>query len=144
MKSATGTLLLAGALFLTQSTFAEDSKNASAASDASEGSPTAVASGKTVPRMVVTVDRETGRLRPATAKERAALAASGRKVLGRTGEATAVEVRPDGSLHARLGPEFFRWSVARANPDGSLSYDGAPAKKVPAGASPAALSEREK
>jgi hypothetical protein len=124
-------MALVGALFASTGAHAGDAKEPAAAGDASEPAADPGPPGKAVPRMVVTIDRDTGRLRPATPAERAALAASGRRVLERTGEATVIETKPDGSLHARLGPEFFRWSVASINPDGTISYEGAPAKKAP-------------
>ncbi len=130
-SSAMGMVVLAGAVFASTGAFAEDATKAAPACDAPKPAVAAEPAGKTAPGLVVTIDRETGRLRPATPAERAALAASGRRVLGRTGEATLVETRADGSKHARLGPEFFRWSVARVNPDGTISYEGAPAKKAP-------------
>lgn len=132
MKTAMGLVIVAGWLLASAGLVAADEKNAVPACDAPKPAAAAEPAGKTAPRMVVTIDRETGRLRPATAAERAALAASGRRVLGRTGEATLVETRADGSKHVRLGPEFFRWSVALVNPGGTISYEGAPAKKAPA------------
>ena len=145
MKSAIWRLIVAGVLLAAPGVLAEDSLKGAPASDASKTAPTA-SLGKAAPLLIVTVDRETGRLRPATAEERAALAAAGgRRVLGRTGEATVVETRSDGSHRARLGPEYFRWSAARVNPDGTLSYDGAPAgKATPPGARPSAPSAPEK
>jgi hypothetical protein len=147
MKSAMGLVIVAGWLLAPAGLVAADEKSAVPAGDASK--PKAAESlGKVAPRMVVTIDRDTGRLRPATAAERAALAAAGgRHILARTGEATLVETRPDGSTHARLGPEFFRWSVARVKADGTVSYDCVPAGKVGAGVNatiPAAPAAPEK
>jgi hypothetical protein len=94
--------------------------------------------------MIVAIDPVTGRLRAPTAAEREALLAGARTALARVAEPTTVGTRPDGSTHARLGPEFFRWSVARVNPDGTVSYDCVPAGRVgavlnaPAPAAPAA------
>ncbi|HQR67650.1 MAG TPA: hypothetical protein PLB02_09665, partial [Thermoanaerobaculia bacterium] len=34
-----------------------------------------------------------------------------------------VETLSDGRVRARLGPEYFRFSVARVNPDGTLSSE---------------------
>lgn len=138
MKTAMGLVIVAGWLLAPVGLMAADEKSAAPAGDASKPAA-AESSGKAAPRMVVTIDRETGRLRPATAAERAALAAAGgRHVLARTGEATHVETRADGSKHARLGPEFFQWSVARVNPDGTVSYDCVSAGKVGAASSAAA------
>lgn len=130
-KSAMGIVVVAAASLISSTgALAGDAKEAAAAGDASKPATAAESAGKTAPRMIVTIDRDSGRLRPATAAERAALAASGRRVLGRTGEATVVETRADGSKHARLGPEFSHWSVARAKADGTVSDDCVPAGKV--------------
>lgn len=146
MRRAMGLVIVAGWLLAPAGLMAANEKSAAPAEEASK--PAAAESGgKAAPRMVVTIDRDTGRLRPATPAERAALAASGRRILGRTGEATVVETRPDGSVHVRLGPEFFRWSMARVNPGGTVSYDCVPAGKVGAAlnaAAPAAPAAPEK
>ncbi len=128
-------VLVAAALLAAPGVYAGDSKQAQSGADASKAAPGAEPAGKTAPRMVVTRDRETGKLRPATAEERAALAAAaGRRVLSRAGEATAVETLPSGRKHARLGPEYIRWSHARINADGTVSYEGTPSKKPQSGA----------
>jgi hypothetical protein len=67
--------------------------------------------------MVVTRDPETGELRNATGPERA-------KLVGRRPLATAepqVVTLPDGTRMMRLGPEQAIFSVARKNPDGTLT-----------------------
>ncbi|MGE5344811.1 MAG: post-PEP-CTERM-1 domain-containing protein [Acidithiobacillales bacterium] len=135
MKSMKRIVILVAALLAAPGALAGDSKQGASGGDASKAAPAPQSSGKVAPRMVVTRDRETGQLRPATAEERAALAATaGRRVLGRTGEATVVETLPSGRKHARLGPEYIHWSHARVNADGTVSYDGVPAKKPQAGA----------
>jgi hypothetical protein len=151
MKSVIGTVVVAGALLASLAALGEDARPSAPAIENSKAAPAGESPGRVAPRMIVTVDRETGRLRPATAEERAALAAAGgRRALARTGEATQVETRADGSKRARLGPEFFQWSVARIGPDGKVSYDCGPAGKVgaapsaPAPAAPAAPAAPEK
>jgi hypothetical protein len=131
-KSAMGTVVVAAAsLIASTGALAGDATETAPACDVPKPPAAAESAGKTAPGLVVTIDRETGRLRPATAAERAALAAvGGRHVLARTGQATLVETRADGSKHARLGPEFSHWSVARAKADGTVSYDCVPAGKV--------------
>ncbi len=147
-KSAMGILVVGAALIASTGALAEDATKAAPACDSSKPAAAAESPGKAAPRMVVTIDRGTGRIRPATAAERAALsAAGGRHVLARTGEATLVETRPDGSTHARLGPEFFHWSVARVKADGTVSYDCVPAGNVGAAlnaTAPAARAALEK
>ena len=67
--------------------------------------------------MVVTRDPETGELRNATAAER-------EKLLGRRPAASAehtVVTLPDGTRMMRLGPDHAVYSVARKNPDGTLT-----------------------
>jgi hypothetical protein len=131
MKSLLGTVVALGALLASPSALAEDAKTTAPATEPSKVAPAGESAGRAAPRMVVTIDRETGRLRPATAEERAALAAAGgRQVLARTGEATQVETRADGSKRARLGPEFFKWAVARVKADGTVRYDCVPAGKA--------------
>jgi len=145
MKSAMVRLIVAGVLLAAPGALAEDSMKVAPASGATKNAP-AASPGRSAPLLVVTIDRETGRLRPATPDERAALAAAGgRRVLGRTGEATVVETRSDGSRRARLGPEYFQWSVARVNPDGTIFSDCTQAGKVrTAATAPAAPSAPEK
>jgi len=59
--------------------------------------------------------------------------------LAREGEGTVVETLPDGRKRARLGPEYFRWSVVKVNADGSLTFDCLPMKGIAnAPATPAA------
>jgi hypothetical protein len=135
MKSMKLIAVVAAAFLAAPGALAGDSKQAASRGEASKAAPAAEPAGKVAPRMVVTRDRETGQLRPATAEERAALAAAaGHRVLSRTGEATTVETLPSGRTHARLGPEYIHWSHARVNADGTVSYDGAPAKKPRSGA----------
>ena len=67
--------------------------------------------------MVVTRDPETGELRNATGAER-------EKLVGRRPLATPepqVVTLPDGTRMMRLGPEHASLSVARKNPDGTLT-----------------------
>ncbi len=135
MKSNKVIVIMVAALLGAPSVLASDSKQAANGGEASKAEPAAESSGKVAPRMVVTRDRETGQLRPATAEERAALAATaGHRALSRAGEATTVETLPSGRKHARLGPEYIHWSRARINADGTVSTEGAPAKKRQAGA----------
>ncbi len=135
MKSNKVIVIVVAALLGTPGALAGDSKQAATGGEASKAAPGAEPAGKVAPRMVVTRDRETGQLRPATSEERAALAAAAaHRALSRAGEATTVETLPSGRKHARLGPEYIHWSRARINADGTVSTEGAPAKKPQAGA----------
>jgi len=119
MRSALGTLILVSVLIASPCGLAGDEKKVPAESATAEGTP-----GKAAPRMVVTVDPETGQLRPATAAERAALAAAGGgRALLRAPGATVVERFADGRVRAKLGPEYARYSIVRRNPDGTMTYD---------------------
>jgi hypothetical protein len=87
-----------------------------------------------VPKVIVAIDPQTGRLRAPTPEERRALMEKSRRSLALFAGRTVVETDPDGRKRAHLGPEFFRWSLVRKNPDGTLTFDC-----LPTGAFPGAL-----
>jgi hypothetical protein len=129
MKSAMGILIAVGALLLSLPAVAGDGKDAVPAT--SKDAPAESAAAKAAPAMIVARDPVTGKLRAPTAEERRALIESARRSLALVAQPTLVETRPDGSKHARLGPEFFRWSVARRKADGALTFDCLPTSAVP-------------
>ncbi len=130
MRAAAGIAVASGFLILSSVAFAEESKEAK---DAKATAPPAESAGKAAPRMIVVRDADTGQLRAATAKEIEALRAAGLKPgLARSAPATTVETLPSGRVRAQLGPEYFRYSIVRKNPDGTLSEECLPAPKVDA------------
>jgi len=103
-------------------TTASSRKHAVQKTPASTAAPAAAAPAAAPPspgasNMVVTRDPETGALRNATAAERETL--FGRRPLA-TPEPQVVTL-PDGTRMMRLGPEHASLSVARKNPDGTLT-----------------------
>lgn len=134
MKAFLIALILAG-LFLALPARARDEKKeapvkASPAATPAAPAPKSAESAPAAPRMVVAIDPATGQLRAPTPEELRALEAGSSRAFAREGEATIVETLPDGRKRARLGPEYFRWSVVKVNPDGSLTFDCIPMKGV--------------
>ena len=129
MKTVIAVVVASGSMFLASIAFAEEPR------DPKE--PRALrteTAGKTAPRMIVVRDPDTGQLRAPTAKEiealRAARVAPALATAATATPSTTVETLPSGRIRAQLGPEYFRYSVVRKNPDGSLSSDCVPASKV--------------
>jgi hypothetical protein len=136
MKSAVGTLLVAGALLFSPRVLAGDgAEETSAKPEASAVAALAEPNGEetapAVPKVIVAIDPRTGRLRAPTPEERRALIEKSRRSLALVAGRTVVETDPDGRKRAHLGPEFFRWSLVRKNPDGTLSFDCLPTGAVP-------------
>ena len=133
MKSGVGIAAVSGFLFLSSPALAEEPKDPK---DPKATAPAAEGAGKAAPRMIVVRDPDTGLLRAATAKEIEALRAAGIKPgLAKSAPATTVETLPSGRVRAQLGPEYFRYSVVRRNPDGTLSEECVPAAKLDAAVS---------
>jgi len=144
MRSAFGCLVVTGALFLSSPVLAGDEKSTVPAGEKPEAAAEKP-SPREVPKMIVAVDPDTGKVRAPTAAEREALRTGATKALARVAEPTLVEKLPDGRVRARLGPEHAHYSVARVKPDGTLSKDCVPAGKVDAASSapaPAAPAEK--
>jgi len=129
MRSVFGVFVVTGALFVSSPARAEDGKGAAPAGDAASAARQS-ASPREAPKVIVAVDPVTGELRPPTAAERKSLEAGAVKAFVRIAEPTRVETLPDGRVRARLGPEYFRYSVARVAPDGALSSECVSAGKV--------------
>jgi hypothetical protein len=132
MKSAMGILIAVGALLASPGLLAGDEKKAASVGETPKPAVAESAAAKGAPAMIVARDPVTGQLRAPTAEERRALIESARRSLAFVAEPTLVETLPDGSKHARLGPEFFRWSVVRKSPDGTLTFDCLPTSAAPA------------
>ena len=132
-RSATGIVVVAAALIASPGALAGDVTEAAPAGDVEKSAAAGEPAGKVAPRMMVAKDPETGKLRPATAKEIEALRAAGIKPsLAKSAPATTVETLPSGRKRAQIGPEYFRYSVVRKNPDGTFSEECVPAAKVDA------------
>jgi len=132
MKSAIGILIAVGALLASPGLLAGDEKKAASVGETPKPAVAESPSVPAVPNAIVAIDPQTRRLRAPTAEERRALIESARRSLELVAQPTVVETRPDGSKHARLGPEFFRWSVVQKNPGGKLTFDCLPTSTVPA------------
>jgi hypothetical protein len=149
MRSAFGCLVVTGALFFSSPVLAGDEKSTAPAGEKPEAAAECPSPGK-APKVMVAVDPVTGKLRAPTAAEREALQAlqaGATKALVRVAQPTLVERLPDGHVRARLGPEHARYSVARVNPDGTLSLECVPAGRVDANvraAAPASPAAAEK
>ncbi len=127
MRTVVGVVVVSGFLFFSSAVVADELK------DSKPAAPAAESAGKTAPRLIVARDPETGKLRPATAKEIEALRAAGaglKPVFATGARTTTVETLPSGRKRAQLGPEYFRYSVVRKNADGTLSEECVPASKV--------------
>lgn len=120
MRSFFGVLVLAGALVASSPVRAGDGKVAAPAGETAKGAVEGPAP-REAPHVIVAVDPVTGELRAPTAAEREALRASAKKAFLRIAEPTLIETLPDGRVRARLGPEYFRFTVARVRSDGTLS-----------------------
>jgi len=143
MKSALITLIFASLLLAPRAVTCDEKKEApgkaSPVATPAAPAPKAAKPAPAAPRMVVAIDPATGELRAPTPEELRALMAGSRQALAGEGEVTTVETLPDGRKRARLGPEYFRWSVVRVNADGSLTFDCLPMKGISiAPATPAA------
>ena len=146
MKTALIALNLAG-LLLALPALASDEKReapvkASPAATAAAKAPKAADPAAAAPRVLVAIDPATGELRAPTQEELRALEAGTRRALVHESEATTVETLPDGRKRARLGPEFFRWSVVKVNADGSLTFDCVPMNGLPSAPAAPAAPER--
>jgi hypothetical protein len=80
----------------------------------------APASTPALPRMVVTRDKETGRLRMATPGEIEAMSGSAQPQLLSTPEEPVAVTLPDGSKYLDLTGRYFSMAVARKGPDGKV------------------------
>lgn len=134
MKSLLIVLIFAGSL-LAPPALARDEKKETPVQANPAATPEAPASkgadsAPTAPKVVVAIDPATGELRAPTPEELRALEAGRSRALAREGRATIVETFPDGRKRARLGPEYFRWSVVKVNADGSLTFDCIPMKGI--------------
>ena len=145
MKSALITLIFASLLLTPRALTGDEKKEApgkaSPVVTPAAPAPKAATPAPAAPKMVVAIDPATGQLRAPTPEELRALMAGSRQALAGEGEVTVttVETLPDGRKRARLGPEYFRWSVVKVNADGSLTFDCLPMKGISiAPATPAA------
>ena len=140
MKSALITFIFASLLLAPRALTCDEKKEAPGkASPAATPASKAAKPASAAPRMVVAIDPATGELRAPTPEGLRALMAGSGGALLQAGGPTTVETLPDGRKRARLGPEFFRWSVVKVNADGSLTFDCIPIKGVStAPATPAA------
>lgn len=131
MKTVIAVVVASGSMFLASIAFAEELRDPK---EPKVRAPQAETAGRTAPQMIVVRDPDTGQLRAPTAKEIEALSAARVKPALATAAtatpSTTVETLPSGRIRAQLGPEYFRYSVVRKNPDGSLSSDCVPASKV--------------
>jgi hypothetical protein len=73
-----------------------------------------------LPRMIVTRDRETGRIRAATAEEIRTLSAAPKATSIRSTESLPVVTLPDGSKVVDLTDRYFSMAVAKKGPDGKV------------------------
>lgn len=122
MRAGLGVLLVAGALLVASDAVGRDEKGTAPAGQKPEAAPESP-TPREAPRVVVAVDPATGELRAPTAAEVEGLRAGARKGLSATVPPTRVETLSDGRVRARLGPEYFRFSVAGVRPDGTLSSE---------------------
>lgn len=115
-------VLAISAVLLTPSTQACDDQVAAAAPKAPESPkpPAPAAGAQVLPRMVVTRDKETGRLRAATADEIRTLAASPRAALLSAAESPVVTTLPDGTKLVDLTDRYFSMAVAKKGADGTI------------------------